>query len=106
MLDHLVKLQNFENQFLPNALRKFFNAAHPPNERGSYLHTLVEKFSERFCACNPHLGLSQGKGHVKLGLDRVIHTPPTSGLSQGKGHVKLGRDRAIHTPPTSGSESR
>ena len=61
VLDELVKLQNFEDQFLPNALRKFFNETRPPNERGSYLHTLVEKFSERFCACNPNLGLSKGQ---------------------------------------------
>lgn len=60
ILDELVKLQNFEDQFLPNALRKFFNETRPPNERGSYLHTLVDKFSERFCTCNPNLGLSKG----------------------------------------------
>ena len=30
VLEELVKLQNFENQFLPNALRKFFQETHPP----------------------------------------------------------------------------
>ncbi len=66
VLDELVKLQNFENQFLPNALRKFFQEAHPPNDRGSYLHDLVEKFSERFTTCNPQLGLSQGQSFYTI----------------------------------------
>ena len=61
MLDEIVRLQNFENQFLPNALRKFFDLTTPPNERNDYLSELVEKFSKRFCDCNPKLGLSKGK---------------------------------------------
>ena len=60
ILDHLVTLQNFENQFLPNALRRFFSETKPPNDRGSYLQCLVDKFSDRFCQCNPQLGLSKG----------------------------------------------
>ena len=59
-MDHLVTLQNFENQFLPNALRRFFSETKPPNDRGSYLQCLVDKFSDRFCQCNPQLGLSKG----------------------------------------------
>jgi len=65
ILEHLVMLQDFENQFLPNALRKFFSETiHPPNERGSYLHDMVDKFSERFVSCNPHLGLSKDAVYV------------------------------------------
>ncbi|XP_064637604.1 F-box only protein 8-like [Lineus longissimus] len=64
IVDHLITLQNFENQFLPNALRKFFNEVHAPNERGTYLHFLVDKFSERFCSCNPRLGLSPDAVYV------------------------------------------
>jgi len=64
VLEELVKLQNFENQFLPNALRKFFQETHPPNDRGSYLHDLVDKFSERFCTCNPALGLPKDSVYV------------------------------------------
>ncbi|XP_013417653.1 F-box only protein 8 [Lingula anatina] len=59
ILDILVQLQNYENQFLPNALRRFFGEIHAPEERGDYLSQLVDKFSERFCTCNPDLGLSK-----------------------------------------------
>jgi hypothetical protein len=61
ILDHIVQLQSFENQFLPNALRKFFNETGPPNERNDYLSYLVDKFSNRFCECNPNLGFSKGR---------------------------------------------
>lgn len=64
VLDELVKLHNFSNQFLPNALRDFFRHIHAPEERGEYLETLITKFSHRFCTCNPglvrELGLSPG----------------------------------------------
>lgn len=63
-------LQNFENQFLPNALRRFFTHTHPPNDRGSYLQCLVEQFSTRFCQCNPQLGLSKGDTDIHLSLGR------------------------------------
>ncbi|XP_026116358.1 F-box only protein 8-like isoform X1 [Carassius auratus] len=55
VLDELVKLHNFSNQFLPNALRDFFRHIHAPERRGEYLETLITKFSHRFCACNPTL---------------------------------------------------
>ncbi|XP_043916357.1 F-box only protein 8 [Protopterus annectens] len=55
VLDELVTLHNFRNQFLPNALREFFRHIHAPEERGEYLETLITKFSHRFCACNPDL---------------------------------------------------
>lgn len=65
VLDDLITLHNFRNQFLPNALREFFRHIHAPEERGEYLETLITKFSHRFCACNPdlmrELGLSPGK---------------------------------------------
>lgn len=59
VLERLVQLQNFRNQFLPNALRKFFREISAPNERGNILNVMIENFSERFCACNPSLGLSK-----------------------------------------------
>lgn len=69
VLDDLVTLHNFRNQFLPNALREFFRHIHAPEERGEYLETLITKFSHRFCACNPdlmrELGLSPGKQKKK-----------------------------------------
>ncbi|CAH1777137.1 unnamed protein product [Owenia fusiformis] len=59
VLDLLVKLQNFQKQFLPNALRKFFRDIQAPTERGSYLSSMMEKFSAQFCECNPDVGLSR-----------------------------------------------
>lgn len=59
VLEKILQLQDFENQFLPNALRKFFAAISAPNERGDYLSEIIERFSERFCKCNPKLGLSK-----------------------------------------------
>lgn len=64
VLKELVKLQHFENQFLPNALRNFFRQTMPLNERNDYLSDLVEKFSERFCQCNPGLQLTQDAVYV------------------------------------------
>lgn len=58
VLEHLISLQNFNNQFLPSALRKFFARTLAPDDHGNYLHVLLEKFSRRFCDCNPHLGFS------------------------------------------------
>lgn len=58
VLERLVQLQNFQNQFLPNALRKFFKEVSAPQERGNILNIMIENFSKRFCACNPGLGLS------------------------------------------------
>ncbi|NP_001086290.1 F-box protein 8 L homeolog isoform X1 [Xenopus laevis] len=60
VLDELVTLHNFSNQFLPNALRDFFRHIHAPEERGEYLETLITKFSHRFCACNPTLARDLG----------------------------------------------
>jgi len=61
VLDAIMQLQHFENQFLPNALRKFFKETAPLSVRNDILSDLITKFSERFCACNPHLQLSHGK---------------------------------------------
>uniref|UniRef100_A0A8C4WXE8 F-box protein 8 n=1 Tax=Eptatretus burgeri TaxID=7764 RepID=A0A8C4WXE8_EPTBU len=65
VLDELVKLHNFANQFLPNALRQFFQSIRAPEERGEFLEALITKFSQRFCACN--LALT-----CKLGLSPVM----------------------------------
>lgn len=60
----MVILHNFENQFLPTALRRFFSKIEAPKERNSYLSFLLEKFSKRFCSCNPQLGLSEDAVYV------------------------------------------
>jgi len=64
IVDYLVSLQNFANTFLPNALRKFFAKLEAPNDRGSYLQRLLERFSVRFCQCNPSLGMSVDSVYV------------------------------------------
>lgn len=59
VLDNVIRLQNYENQFLPTALRKFFSQIKAPKDRNSYLTSLVEKFSGRFVSCNPQLDLTE-----------------------------------------------
>lgn len=59
IFQRLVHLQNFQNQFLPNALRQFFREISAPESRGEYLSKMIDGFSERFCSCNPRLGLSK-----------------------------------------------
>lgn len=61
IFQRLVHLQNFQNQFLPNALRQFFREVSAPDTRGDYLSTMMDGFSERFCSCNPKLGLTKGE---------------------------------------------
>lgn len=64
IVDYLISLQNFANTFLPNALRKFFAKLEAPNDRGSYLQRLLERFSVRFCQCNPSLGMTVDSVYV------------------------------------------
>ncbi len=45
-------MQNYTNQFLPNALRKFFEKIEAPRQRDAYLSLLVELFSKRYFECN------------------------------------------------------
>lgn len=59
VLENTIRLHNYENQFLPTALRRFFSKIEAPNERNSYLTLILEKFSKRFCSCNPQLDLSE-----------------------------------------------
>ncbi|XP_065838048.1 F-box only protein 8-like [Oscarella lobularis] len=53
VLEKMVLLDNYANQFLPDALRSFFCHIPPPKERGKYLEFMLEKFSKQFCICNP-----------------------------------------------------
>uniref|UniRef100_A0A3B4AAG7 SEC7 domain-containing protein n=1 Tax=Periophthalmus magnuspinnatus TaxID=409849 RepID=A0A3B4AAG7_9GOBI len=86
VLDELVTLHNFSNQFLPNALRDFFRHIHAPEERGEYLETLITKFSHRFCTCNPglvrELGLSPGKCGDSIQLNFIFVTPKITTTQQ------------------------
>jgi F-box protein 8 len=58
ILERLIELQSYENQFLPNALRQFFAKLDAPEDRNEYLSVLIENFSKRFHECNKDLGLS------------------------------------------------
>lgn len=53
VLQEIVEMQNYEGVFLPVALRQFFSRVHPPEQRGEFLDTLLNKFSVQFCATNP-----------------------------------------------------
>lgn len=64
VLENVVILHNYENQFLPTALRRFFSKIEAPKDRNSYLSLLLEKFSKRFCSCNPNLGLSEDHVYI------------------------------------------
>lgn len=64
VLDYVMQLQNYENQFLPNAMRKLFSTISAPAERGSYLEQIIDKFAEQFCKCNPRLGLNKDAVYV------------------------------------------
>lgn len=64
VVEYLVSFQNYANTFLPNALRRFFSKLEAPNDRGNYLQRLVEKFSLRFCQCNPTLGMTVDSVYV------------------------------------------
>jgi F-box protein 8 len=64
VLDNIIRLHNYENQFLPTALRRFFSKIEAPKERNSYLSLLLEKFSKRFISCNPGLGLTEDAVYI------------------------------------------
>lgn len=64
VVDHLVRMQNYANTFLPLALRKFFAKLEAPNDRGSYLQRILEQFSVRFCQCNPSLPMTVDSVYV------------------------------------------
>lgn len=54
VLEELIELQNYKNQFLPNALRAFFHAVHAPQAQADSLNFLLDKFSRQFCRDNPN----------------------------------------------------
>lgn len=58
IMDSMIRLQNFHDIFLPKALRAFFKVMGIPNFQNFYFHRWLEKFSQRFCDCNPNLDLN------------------------------------------------
>jgi len=64
VVECMMTLQNFAKKFLPNALRECFSRMEAPNDRGRYLHELLDSFSKRFCHCNPDLGYSVDSVYV------------------------------------------
>ena len=69
VVDCMIELQNYKNDFLPNALRKCFSKLEAPSDRGTYLWQLLDSFSKRFCQCNPQLGYSTGENKSHLYID-------------------------------------
>ena len=61
VLNVLVKLHRYDDMFLPDALRKFFSLIPAPNERGQFLETLLNLFSQQYLTCNPTLQMGTGK---------------------------------------------
>ncbi|TRY73272.1 hypothetical protein TCAL_01931 [Tigriopus californicus] len=64
VVDEMIALQNYANEFLPNALRKCFAKLEAPNDRGQYLQEMLTAFSRRFCQCNPNFGHSTDSVYV------------------------------------------
>lgn len=60
VLDHLVQLHDYSGLFLPDALRTFFSCIPAPNERGQFLESLLNRFSDRFIQCNMDTTMSKG----------------------------------------------
>ncbi|TKS69410.1 F-box only protein 8 F-box/SEC7 protein FBS [Collichthys lucidus] len=78
VLDELVTLHNFSNQFLPNALRDFFRHIHAPEERGEYLETLITKFSHSLILLSidltsPHVKNKMSKREFIRNTRRAAH---------------------------------
>lgn len=61
VLDCLIRLHDYTDLFLPDALRKFFSLIPAPNERGQFLERLLDKFSGRYLDCNPQVTMTKGE---------------------------------------------
>ncbi|XP_072170791.1 F-box only protein 8-like [Diadema setosum] len=59
ILEVIINLDNYSNKFLPNALRTFFSNVDSPRVHSRDLHSLIQKFAERFIDCNPDCGLTK-----------------------------------------------
>uniref|UniRef100_A0A5K3EID2 SEC7 domain-containing protein n=1 Tax=Mesocestoides corti TaxID=53468 RepID=A0A5K3EID2_MESCO len=58
VLDQVLRLKDFRKAFLPDALRRLFTELpSPENDTHNFIPRLVERFSEHFVRCNPHIGL-------------------------------------------------
>ncbi|TPP63720.1 F-box only protein 8 [Fasciola gigantica] len=67
VLSRLMELKSYHKHVLPNALRRLFcELPAPVDEPGSmqFVTSLVSKFSARFVACNPDLGLTEDEVYM------------------------------------------
>lgn len=102
VLQEIVNMQNYEGMFLPVALRQFFERVYPPEQRGEFLDTLLNKFSIRFCNTNPSssftpesvfilchslilLSVDLSSPHVKNKMSKREFVKNLRGLVQGPG---------------------
>ena len=83
VLDCLIQLHNYENMFLPDALRKFFSLIPAPNERGQFLESLLERFSNKYIQCNRHLTMDKGKEERREGVDPILFKDRSNDLGGG-----------------------
>lgn len=107
VLQEIVNMQHYEGVFLPVALRQFFERVYPPEQRGEFLDTLLNKFSIRFCATNPSTSLTPesvfilchslillsvdlSSPHVKNKMTKREFVKNLRGLIQGPGTEFLG----------------
>ena len=74
MLDCLIQLHDYTDLFLPDSLRRFFSLIPAPNERGQFLETLLDKFSDRYLECNHQVAMDKGIVLI-MGLTSIIWPP-------------------------------
>lgn len=71
VLHALVKMHRYDDMFLPDALRKFFSLIPAPDERGQFLETLLNLFSQQYLTCNPNLQMGTGKADTHIATSHV-----------------------------------
>ncbi|XP_019854895.1 PREDICTED: F-box only protein 8-like isoform X1 [Amphimedon queenslandica] len=64
VLEKIVSLHNYENHFLPDALRYLFSKIPAPKERGPFLDRLLDLFLIQYKSCN--VGLSYSTDTLKV----------------------------------------
>ncbi|KAJ7327752.1 F-box only protein 8 [Desmophyllum pertusum] len=107
VLQEIVNMQNYEGVLLSVALRQFFERVYPPDQRGEFLDTILNKFSIQFCATNPNttftpesvfilchslilLSVDLSSPHVKNKMSKREFIKNLRGLVQGPGTEYLG----------------
>ncbi|VDN26841.1 unnamed protein product [Dibothriocephalus latus] len=73
VLAGMIRIKNFHQQFLPNALRALLTEIPTPEQNATkFMAQLIQAFSEHFVRCNPSIGLPPGELFVSLPSGRII----------------------------------